>query len=156
MDEDLSDYFLGSFEHKLDAKGRISLPSAFRETLRRQGSPSEFVIIPKSSRKPCLTGLSREGHNRLIRKLKNTSFSSVEQKEAARNFYIARALEISIEDTGRFVLNAGLREQIDMEKGGNVMFVADGSAFEIWAMADYDAHRARLAEPEELIAVGEL
>lgn len=45
MDRGLAmlDYFGGTFRHKVDAKGRVSLPSKFRKTLENSGVPGDEI-----------------------------------------------------------------------------------------------------------------
>ncbi|MEM0923041.1 MAG: MraZ N-terminal domain-containing protein, partial [Pseudomonadota bacterium] len=121
---ELNKYFVGSFEHRLDAKGRVSLPAVFREALREQGSPSEFVLLPPDE-KPCLRAMSQEGHHGVIRKLRDIDYESEEEEEATRQQYIAAARIVSVEDTGRFVLGREHRAAIGCPNGGDLIFRGD-------------------------------
>lgn len=156
MDRDLSANFIGTFEHKLDGKGRISLPSDYRDALRAQNSANEIVVIPTSAAKPCLQVLSREGHNRLVRSLNDTHFESEEQEDATRHFYISLARPITVEETGRFVLPKELREDLGFpgDKGGDVVFRSDAGCFEIWAKADYDTQYPSTRTAPKTIRLG--
>lgn len=156
MAEELSRYFVGSFEHRLDVKGRVSLPSDFREALRDQGSPNEFVLLPPPADKPCLQALSKEGHRGLVQRLRDFEFDSPAEEEATRQLYIASAKMVSVEDTGRFVLGREHRVAIGCGDGGDLIFRGDGSSFEIWAKADHDAHFGVPAAKPAPIKLGKL
>ncbi|MEM7506307.1 MAG: hypothetical protein AAF415_06140 [Pseudomonadota bacterium] len=156
MAEDPTSYFVGSFEHKLDTKGRVSLPSDFREALRDQGSTNEFVLIPALDEKPCLNALSKEGHRGLVARLREAEFETVEEEEATRQLYIASARLISVEDTGRFVLGKEQRASIGLIDGGDLVFRGDGACFEIWNKADHDQRFTKPAAKPAPIRLGKL
>ncbi|MEL6475937.1 MAG: hypothetical protein AAFR17_01315 [Pseudomonadota bacterium] len=152
---ELSRYFVGSFEHRLDAKGRVSLPSDFREALRDQGSANEFVLLPPSD-KSCLQALSKEGHRGLVQRLREIDYGSEEEEEATRQLYIASARMVSVEDTGRFVLGREHRAQLGCPNGGDLVFRGDGAAFEIWEKSEHDARYAQKPAKAAPIRLGKL
>ena len=129
--------FIGSATHRLDAKGRVSLPSDYRDVLREQGSPDGFILIPADELEPMHVCMSRAGHSELIAMLARQDYDSFEEEQATRRRYVGNARPISVEDGGRFVLSRDLRDGIDLTD--QARFVGDGGTFQIWQPAAYDA-----------------
>jgi len=129
--------FIGSVTHKVDAKGRVSLPSEFREVLRGQGSPDGFILIPADELEPMHVCMSREGHSQLIATIARQDYDSFEEEQATRRRYIGNARSIAVEEAGRFVLGKDLREGLKLS--GEARFVGDGGTFQIWQPGAYDA-----------------
>ncbi len=130
-------FFIGSATHKLDGKGRVSLPSDFRDVLRAQESADEFILVPAEPAGEFHLAFSRAGHERLIQRLGAMSYPSPAHKRAARRRFIAEAKPISVEEGGRFVLPRELREALGLE--GAAQFVGDGETFQIWHPERYAA-----------------
>lgn len=125
--------FIGWATHKLDAKGRVSLPSTFRDVLRAQGSPDDFVLIPSTGMEgedPSHLAMTPAGHAQLIAALSEEEYDSPEQEQATRLRYIGNARPISVEEGGRFVLSRDLREALGLTD--QVHFVGDGGTFQLW------------------------
>ncbi|MEM9147358.1 MAG: hypothetical protein AAGC57_14285 [Pseudomonadota bacterium] len=137
-------YFIGSAAHKLDAKGRVSLPADYREVLRAQDSADVFVIVPAGAGVGYHLALSRQGHERLIERIASMSFASPEQKRETRRRFISEARPVSVEEGGRFVLARELRDSLGLDK--EVCFVGDGETFQIWRPEDQAAAAAAAAE----------
>ena len=132
--------FIGSATHKLDAKGRVSLPSDYREVLKAHGSPDHFVLIPADEVDPMHVALTPAGHAELIAALTDQDYDSPEEEQATRLRYIGNARPISVEEGGRFVLSRDLREAIGLRDA--VRFVGDGGTFQLWEPGACDARFA--------------
>lgn len=139
-------FFIGSATHKLDGKGRVSLPSAYRDVLRRQDSEDEFVLVPRLPGKDHHIALSRPGHERLIKRLGAQSYPSEAHKREMRRLYIAEARAFQLEDGGRFVLPKDLRDMLGLTK--EAQFVGDGETFQIWEPGRYAEVTGAVPEAE--------
>jgi MraZ protein len=126
----LSNYFINSALHKLDAKGRVSLPSDFRDILKASASAETFVLVPKSDDVACHIAYARPTHDALIEDIEGTEFDSEDEEDATRSRYIWSARAISLEEGGRFVLTREEREALGLD--GQVYFKGNGMIFEIW------------------------
>jgi MraZ protein len=126
----LARYFIGSATHKLDAKGRVSLPSDYRAVLRAQGSEDSFVVVPRPGADPCHLAFSGPGHERLIERIGSADYPSPAHRRETRRRFISEARPVALEDGGRFVLPRDLREALGLDK--EVQFVGDGETFQIW------------------------
>ncbi|MEL6220059.1 MAG: MraZ N-terminal domain-containing protein, partial [Pseudomonadota bacterium] len=87
-------YFIGSAAHKLDAKGRVSLPADYREVLKTQDSADVFVIVPAGAGVPFHLAFSRQGHERLIERIAGMTFANPAE--------IGRASEMNRRRVSRF------------------------------------------------------
>lgn len=129
--------FIGEFEHRLDEKGRCSLPSDFRNTLKEQGSEGRFVLIPPLGGRPCHLAVSRTGLARIVKALPQREFASPGELEATRRHFTTRAKIVAYEPNGRFVLGLAQREAFGLPEGGGLIFAGYGTVFEIWLKSDY-------------------
>lgn len=122
-------YFTGSFEHKVDPKGRVSLPAEYRKILQDAES-AHFVLIPQYHRPESHDGFSQAAYENLIARYEAMEFGNEADDEAVRMLLIGRARTIMIDDAGRFVLSDDLRKQINVTS--DMMFVGNGSFFQLW------------------------
>ncbi|GMG82335.1 division/cell wall cluster transcriptional repressor MraZ [Paralimibaculum aggregatum] len=127
--------FIGSAKHKVDAKGRVSLPSDYREVLSFHRCAEEFILVP-AGRGDSHLGMTRVAHERLVSRVNQTKYKTPRQRQQARRRYIHEARPVSLEDGGRFVLSRELREELDLE--GWVKFVGEGDTFEMWKPERYE------------------
>lgn len=124
--------FVGTFEHTLDDKGRVVLPTTFRSRLAEGGflTPYEHCLAlwtPKEF---------EEFVDRLRQKLRN--------QEAAPNALralLANAAEIKPDGQGRIAIPPRLRTYGGLE-GGNVVLAGSLDHIELW-------NRDRWAEVSE-------
>jgi len=118
--------FRGKFKHTLDEKGRISLPSKFREVLRVKYGSEKLVItnIPE-----CLVVYPLAEWMKLEERLLQLPFGMKEAKEFLR-YFLGAAEELEPDKQGRILIPPSLREEIRLEK--EVILLGMLSYFEIW------------------------
>ncbi len=118
--------FRGKFRHNLDEKGRLSLPSKFREVLRVKYGTEKLVItnLPE-----CLVAYPISEWNELEKKLLNLPFGMKEAREFLR-YFLGSAEECEPDRQGRILLPQALREEIQAEK--EVVLLGMLTYFEIW------------------------
>ena len=141
-------YFAGSYRHKLDAKGRVSLPVAFRKALSSLGS-EYIVIVPQYFGEDYHVGLSQAGHEAAIEAVERRDDLDDEARHAMMDDLVADAHLLAPDDAGRIVLPRELREALDLK--GEVLFKGHGSHFEIWKPERHDTRpgaRDRRASPK--------
>ncbi|MEM8793150.1 MAG: hypothetical protein AAGE80_16135 [Pseudomonadota bacterium] len=135
--ETVPSFFIGQFEHRLDEKGRCSLPSDFRDILKEQGSEGSFVLVPPFGGRSCHLAVSRTGLARIIKALPEREFASPGELEATRRHFTTRAKLVTYEQNGRFILGLAQREAFGLPKGGDLIFAGYGTTFEIWSKPDF-------------------
>ncbi len=121
--------FYGSFEHTLDPKGRVSLPSSFRTSLSPVDEQSIILTNFITDGFRCLDGFSLSSWRVFEAKLaeKGRFNPAVRQLE---NFYIARASVCTLDGSGRINIPSYLREYAGIDK--DVVFTPSIHGFRLW------------------------
>ena len=119
--------FMGEYNHTLDTKGRLIIPSKFRETL------GEKFVVTKGL-DGCLFVYANDDWNAFEQKLTSLPLINKEARQFAR-FFLAGAATVEVDKQGRILLPAALREFAGLEK--DVVLVGVGSRVEIWSKERY-------------------
>lgn len=114
--------FMGSYDHSLDAKGRVIIPSKFREAL------GDHFVITKSL-DPCLCVYDMPAWERFVQKLSGLPYNTRKQRELVR-YFMSTATEVELDKQGRILLPQKLRAHAHIEK--NVVMMGVGARIEIW------------------------
>jgi MraZ protein len=121
--------FRGSFEHALDDKGRVSLPSPFRQVLKGQAENTVVLTNFITDGARCLEGFSLGSWRQFEAKLaKRSRFDP--QVRKLENFYLARAALCSLDASGRITIPANLRIYAGLSR--DVVFTASLHGFRVW------------------------
>jgi MraZ protein len=149
-------FFTGSSTHKVDAKGRVSLPADFRKVLEGVGS-SHVVVLPQMNHPDSHVVLSRTGYEKVVEQFEAMELDHADTEALALRI-VTDARQIPVDEAGRMVLSKDLRDQIGLD--GEVRFVGRGSSFQLWKpekRADYEAaSQARSQELAPSIRLGGL
>jgi MraZ protein len=114
---------IGEYKHMVDSKGRIILPSKFREEL------GERFILTKGLDN-CLFGYSLKEWAVLEEKLKKLPLTSKEARTFLR-FFFAGACECEVDKQGRVLIPQNLREYAGIQK--EVFIIGVMTRIEIWS-----------------------
>ncbi|MGL9728910.1 division/cell wall cluster transcriptional repressor MraZ [Enterococcus sp. DIV0756] len=120
--------FMGEFQHNIDAKGRLIVPSKLREQLGEK-----FVVTRGMD--GCLFGYPLPEWNELETKLNEMPLSKKDARAFVRFFYSA-ATECEIDKQGRINIPASLRNHASLEKECVIIGVAN--RIEIWDQARWN------------------
>ncbi len=131
--------FFGEYSHNLDAKGRVHIPSKFRDAL------GEGFIVTKGVG-GCLFVFSREEWNNFSSKLKELPISDVAVQSFTRMLF-ASANEGEIDKQGRTLLPQRLRDHIKAVK--EVTVVGVNTRVEIWSKEGWDEYNDSAYEQYE-------
>lgn len=140
--------FTGTYEGKVDDKGRVSLPANFRALLPNTDERS-FFIVP-SVKLPCLEAFDT-GYAEKIAVCIETRTEAFSEQEDALTHYISHAHRAQFDVTGRFVLPTALAHHADITD--QALFVGMVRRFQIWRPEFYAEHAERkqqLAKTAEL------
>jgi MraZ protein len=119
--------FRGRYEHALDSKGRISIPSKFREILNKKYD--DQLIITNFDH--CLLAFPYEEWHQLVEQ-KVGSFSILRKETSSfLRFFYSSAIDCTIDTHGRLLIPPTLREYANLKK--DVVLVGEGRFFEIFA-----------------------
>ena len=114
--------FMGEYNHTIDAKGRLIIPSRFREQLGE-----EFVVT--AGLDGCLFVYGNEEWKSFEEKLRALPVSNPEARKFSR-FFLASASLCEVDRQGRILIPAKLRAMAGLEK--EVVLAGVGSRIEIW------------------------
>ena len=118
--------FRGRYEHAIDSKGRVSIPSKFREILREKYD--ENLVITNFDR--CLIAFPHEEWtNRVEEKVKSLPLLKKEARTFLRFFYSSGS-DCPIDKLGRILIPQALRDYANLQK--DVVLVGEGMKIEIW------------------------
>ena len=115
--------FMGEYSHTIDTKGRLIIPSRFREEL------GETFVVTKGL-DGCLFVFSDEEWKAFEIKLKSLPLTNKNARQFAR-FFVAGATPCELDKQGRILLPATLREFAGLEK--DVVLTGMLNRIEIWS-----------------------
>lgn len=139
--------FRGESDHKVDTKGRVSIPASFRRVIEAcdpdwtDGLPPRIILVYGGATRDYLEGFTIEAMDEVDDKIAKFPRGSAKRK-AMERLYSAQSVEVIVDDTGRIVLPAKLRDKIGLN--GMARFVSSGDTFEIWTPEAYDDSIAAL------------
>ena len=123
--------FKGTYRYKIDPKGRLPVPPAFRRALARQGQ--SLVVTPLDS---CLAVYTETEWERLRQQLESLPAFSRQALTLTR-LVASRAVDAALDVQGRLLLPAPLRSAARLTREAVVVGVL--SRFEIWGAASWDS-----------------
>lgn len=120
--------FRGRYEHQMDEKGRLSLPSAFR---RGEGD-DRFVLLQWE--KPYLTLFPEAKWVEIEQRLSEYKKGGAQAMNQVRLVYDG-LVEVSPDKQGRILIPAQLQQAAGL--GGSVLLLGTNDRVELWAPATY-------------------
>ena len=124
----MSIMFRGQFEHAIDAKGRTSLPSRYRDALTADNDLR--VVITRAIDEACLHLYPMRGWEELEAKIA-TMPQFDPNVVAFRRMYLSAAVECEIDKQGRILVPPSLREHAELSK--EVVWAGMGRTAELWS-----------------------
>ena len=115
--------FMGEYNHTIDAKGRLIVPSKFREVLG-----DEFVVTKGMD--GCLFVFDEPEWKNFEEKLRGRPMIDKEARQFTR-FFLAGAASVEVDKQGRILLPAVLRDFAGITK--DAVLVGVGNRVEIWS-----------------------
>ena len=127
--------FLSKYQNKIDRKGRVSIPSAFRSAL----SEDKFhgIIVYPSFKNNCIEACSMARLQEIygiIQKLDPYS----EERDAFETIVMGESIQLQFDNEGRVIIPAHLMQQVGITE--QAVFVGKGLIFEIWEPVAFDTH----------------
>lgn len=128
LEEGVTFMFMGEYNHTIDTKGRLIIPSKFREVLG-----DEFVVTKGLD--GCLFVYPNEEWKVFEEKLKTLPITNKNARQFSR-FFLAGAAACEVDKQGRILLPSVLREFAELEK--DVVLVGVLSRIEIWSKSKWN------------------
>ncbi|MDC0031791.1 division/cell wall cluster transcriptional repressor MraZ [Candidatus Pelagibacter sp.] len=137
--------FLSTYENRIDKKGRVSVPASFRSHLSNLGYNG--VICYPSFNNQSIEACSQDR----IEKLSN-SIDSLNPFEEKRDFFatsiLSESINLQFDSEGRISLSSKLLKHAKII--GSMLFVGQGTTFQIWEPAIFEKFRATARKKSNL------
>jgi MraZ protein len=122
--------FIGEYQHTIDDKGRLIMPSKFRENLG-------LNFIMTKGLDNCLFVYPKEEWMILEQKLRSLPLTNRDARAFVR-FFFAGAAECTLDKQGRVLVPSNLREHAALIKDGVIIGVS--TRIEIWSKEKWDEY----------------
>jgi MraZ protein len=133
---------LGEFQHKLDQKGRVSIPAKFR------GKFSEGIVLTRGV-DSCIFGFPKSEWEKVVEKISKLPLSQSNARAFTR-LMLSGAFETEIDNQGRVLIPEVLRKYANLEN--KVVIVGVYSRIEIWAYDIWEKYKKESERSSEEIA----
>jgi MraZ protein len=123
--------FRGSSFHTIDAKGRVIIPTRFRDVIRADGADGLMISRMDS----CLVGFTFNEWRNIESKI----LAMAEKNDNMRRFrrvFIGGSFECSCDKQDRILVPPNLRQYAELEK--EIVLVGVLDHFEIWSRDNFD------------------
>ncbi|PIU41614.1 MAG: cell division/cell wall cluster transcriptional repressor MraZ [Candidatus Omnitrophica bacterium CG07_land_8_20_14_0_80_42_15] len=140
--------FYGEYEHSLDKKGRLIIPSRFREVCKENYVEKFFLTRGLDG---CLFMFSENEWNAQESKFKVLSFTKAEARKFNR-IYFSGACEIIIDTQGRMLIPKYLKDFANIRK--DIVIIGVSNRIEIWAREKWEEFYKGSKDRFEEIAEG--
>ncbi len=130
--------FFGTHAMKIDGKGRVSMPAAFRDALQKSGSP-DAVLMPTEAA-PVIEGCDRAYIDDLVKRAYTPGLMTDAERDQVL-LMLGEMVTLSFDPEGRFVFPSALRQHCGAED--TAIFVGRGRTFQIWHPAKHEAARTQ-------------
>ena len=131
--------FRGEYSLSLDAKGRLAIPSRYREQLLEECAGQLIVTISLLER--CLVVYPFPRWQRIENELKDLPALD-SQAQAINHLLIGHAVDCDMDSNGRVLLSQALRKFAGL--GKRIMMVGQVDKFEIWDDTGWNQRRDEL------------
>jgi len=140
-------HFLGEFDCKLDAKGRMMIPSSLKKQLPE--AEREGLVINRGFEKNLVIYTKKEW-DRITEELSKLNPYEKKSREFIR-YFTRGATELSLDASNRILFPKSLMEYAGI--AGEVVLACQLNKIEVWAKEAYDAQMDN--EPENFANLAE-
>lgn len=124
--------FLGNIEAKIDAKGRVFLPAAFRKVLQQNGV--EMLVLRKDIHEESLVLYPEPVWNEQMDSLRQRLNRWNRQHQQIFRQFVSEAEQVALDGNGRFLISRRFMEMAGIEQV--VRFIGVGDTIEIWPVKE--------------------
>lgn len=128
--------FLGEYQVKFSAKGRVILPKVMRQEL----SEERMVVLSRGFEK-CIWGFSKKGFEVEAKKQLEESVTE-ERARNLRRYLFSGSVPAELDSQGRFVIPSALLTYAKVKF--EVVLIGAGDHFEIWNKRFWKKHLATI------------
>lgn len=138
--------FYGTYQHNVDPKGRVAIPSKLRSPLGDM-----FVVSRPIDKLPCLCIFPMQVWNDLTSRLSTLPLA---QARAARRYLYSGAISTVLDSQGRVLVPQNLRDMIGAQIGEKLTLVGADDCIEIWKTSDWEAYDIESHSDDALDIIG--
>lgn len=124
--------FTGEFECKMDAKGRLTLPSKIKSKLP-EVSGNQLVL--SLGLEPCLVLYPLVEYRKIYSRIASMNEFNEEFRRLQRNFF-RRIIEVELDNAGRLLIPKAMSKYAKLDK--EVILVGMGNRMELWDLNVYN------------------
>ena len=135
---------MGQYEHGVDDKNRLFLPSRFREKNRG----TDFILTQGLER--CLFLFPLQSWDALAAKLEDLPITNKIEERAFKRILLSAACEAGADTQGRILIPQHLKEYAQINH--NVVVLGVLKHVEIWAKEEWDHYRKKARASFEKVA----
>ncbi|MBR2136999.1 MAG: division/cell wall cluster transcriptional repressor MraZ [Alphaproteobacteria bacterium] len=131
--------FMDTIVNKVDAKGRVSLPSDYRAIVKEL---STEIVCYRSLSAPCIEGCLEDTLDKLATDIENSTDFFSETQDNLTNLIFGDAKRFTFDSTGRIVLTEKLLSHAQITD--TAVFVGKGRKFQIWNPQNWAQEEKRI------------
>lgn len=136
-------YFSGEYDCKVDAKGRMMLPSKFKAKLP-ETSGNEVVLFRGFEK--CIEVYSTLEWKKISSKVMGLDSFNPEHRVFQRNFF-RRMIEVELDGTGRLLIPKKMLQHAEIEK--EIVALGVMNKIELWSKTIYEDEDAFIEDSTE-------
>ncbi|NUN15616.1 MAG: division/cell wall cluster transcriptional repressor MraZ [Myxococcales bacterium] len=137
--------FSGWHLHTLDEKGRVAIPSLFRESLKK--AKEETLVIVNSFGSTCLDVYPASEWQAHLARIAEMSQANKQVRDY-RRFYVSSAVDAPMDKFGRILIPSAQRDYARLDK--EVLVSGNLEKLEIWNRSEYERAREQV-DPERIL-----
>ena len=119
---------MGEYHHNIDDKGRITIPSKFRDDLGEK-----FVVT--RGLENCLFAYSLEDFQKIVAELQKIPFTKKDARQFMR-FFLSGATTVEFDKQGRINISSPLISYAGLKK--ECIIIGTGDRLEIWSSNNWN------------------
>jgi MraZ protein len=135
--------FRGATKVTLDDKGRMVMPTRYRESIQEQGQSTLVVTVDRNQ---CLLIYPLPDWEQTERKLMSLPSLHAQARRLQR-LMVGHATDVMLDGHGRILLPPELREFVGLQRNG--MLIGQGNRFELWDEARWHEQCSAWVKSEE-------
>lgn len=139
--------FRGESTNKVDTKGRVSIPAAFRRVLEEgdpdwaEGENPNLILVYGGKERDFIEGYTLAAMEEVDDKISKLPRGSRPRRILERLFS-GQSVQIQVDETGRLVLSSKLRDKIGIST--EAFFIGAGDTFQLWEPEGYLAYQEKM------------
>lgn len=119
---------MGEYHHNIDDKGRLTIPSKFRDDLGEK-----FVVT--RGLENCLFAYSLEDFQKIVAELQKIPFTKKDARQFMR-FFLSGATTVEFDKQGRINISSPLISYAELKK--ECIIIGTGDRLEIWSSNNWN------------------